>query len=214
MGIIAAQSIGEPGTQLTMRTFHTGGIAGAQEDITQGLPRVEELFEARTPKEKAVVSEIDGAIEVETEESGARKIRVVKRQFVTDEYEPQKGAELLVAEGDMVTRDQVIGRITAKNGEATEIHARTAGMVRIGGKGKNVRISITSEESEQREYPIPAATNITVGQGERVRGGQQLTDGPDRSAGCAAHPGSRGGASVPREGSAEGLPLDRCVYQR
>ena len=66
MGIIAAQSIGEPGTQLTMRTFHTGGIAGAQEDITQGLPRVEELFEARTPKEKAIVSEIDGAIEVET----------------------------------------------------------------------------------------------------------------------------------------------------
>ncbi len=62
VGIIAAESIGEPGTQLTMRTFHTGGIAG--EDITQGLPRVEELFEAREPKDKAVVAEIDGEVEI------------------------------------------------------------------------------------------------------------------------------------------------------
>ena len=64
VGIIAAQSIGEPGTQLTMRTFHTGGIAGAQGDITQGLPRVEELFEARVPKDKAEISEIDGVVEI------------------------------------------------------------------------------------------------------------------------------------------------------
>ena len=63
MGIIAAQSIGEPGTQLTLRTFHTGGVAGA-EDITQGLPRVEELFEARTPKGEAVISEIGGIVDV------------------------------------------------------------------------------------------------------------------------------------------------------
>ena len=62
VGIIAAQSIGEPGTQLTMRTFHTGGVAG--EDITQGLPRVEELFEARIPKGQAIMSEIDGVAEV------------------------------------------------------------------------------------------------------------------------------------------------------
>jgi DNA-directed RNA polymerase subunit beta' len=63
VGIIAAQSIGEPGTQLTLRTFHTGGVAGA-EDITQGLPRVEELFEARTPKGEAVISEIGGVVDV------------------------------------------------------------------------------------------------------------------------------------------------------
>ena len=62
VGIIAAQSIGEPGTQLTMRTFHTGGVAG--EDITQGLPRVEELFEARIPKGQATMTEIDGTVEV------------------------------------------------------------------------------------------------------------------------------------------------------
>ena len=63
VGIIAAQSIGEPGTQLTLRTFHTGGVAGA-EDITQGLPRVEELFEARTPKGEAIIAEIDGMVDV------------------------------------------------------------------------------------------------------------------------------------------------------
>lgn len=63
VGIIAAQSIGEPGTQLTMRTFHTGGVAGG--DITQGLPRVEELFEARKPKGLAVISEIDGTVKIE-----------------------------------------------------------------------------------------------------------------------------------------------------
>ena len=60
VGIIAAQSIGEPGTQLTMRTFHTGGVAG--DDITQGLPRIQEIFEARNPKGQAVISEIDGTL--------------------------------------------------------------------------------------------------------------------------------------------------------
>src|SRR5438309_7458589 len=76
VGIIAAQSIGEPGTQLTMRTFHTGGVAGF--DITQGLPRVEELFEARRPKGQAVISELDGKAHV-TEAKGARKIVVSGR---------------------------------------------------------------------------------------------------------------------------------------
>src|SRR5438309_1760628 len=70
VGVIAAQSIGEPGTQLTMRTFHTGGVAGV--DITQGLPRVEELFEARIPKGKAIISEIDGELEIIRQE-GSRK---------------------------------------------------------------------------------------------------------------------------------------------
>lgn len=65
VGIIAAQSIGEPGTQLTMRTFHTGGVA-SNEDITQGLPRVEELFEARKPKRYAIIAEIGGTVQIET----------------------------------------------------------------------------------------------------------------------------------------------------
>ena len=72
---MAAQSIGEPGTQLTMRTFHTGGIASG-EDITQGLPRVEELFEARKPKGQAIISEIDGIVKI-TEDQKHKKIIVV-----------------------------------------------------------------------------------------------------------------------------------------
>jgi DNA-directed RNA polymerase subunit beta' len=81
VGIIAAQSIGEPGTQLTMRTFHSGGIANAQGDITQGLPRVEELFEVRTPKQRAVISEIDGTVEVDRDEAtGAHRVHVISRE--------------------------------------------------------------------------------------------------------------------------------------
>src|SRR5205085_11126626 len=70
VGIIAAQSIGEPGTQLTMRTFHTGGVAGA--DITHGLPRVVEIFEARQPKGAAILSEVGGRVEVEQTERGPK----------------------------------------------------------------------------------------------------------------------------------------------
>jgi len=76
VGIMAAQSIGEPGTQLTMRTFHTGGIANSGEDITQGLPRVEELFEARKPKGEAIISDIDGVVRIETGSKGMREIIV------------------------------------------------------------------------------------------------------------------------------------------
>ena len=79
VGIIAAQSIGEPGTQLTMRTFHTGGIAGL--DITSGLPRVEELFEARVPKGAAILADIDGVVEIESDEEG-RRLRMVSREGV------------------------------------------------------------------------------------------------------------------------------------
>jgi DNA-directed RNA polymerase subunit beta' len=81
VGIIAAQSIGEPGTQLTMRTFHSGGIANAQGDITLGLPRVEELFEVRAPTNRVVISEIDGVVEIEKEgATGAQRVHVASRE--------------------------------------------------------------------------------------------------------------------------------------
>ncbi len=81
VGVIAAQSIGEPGTQLTMRTFHSGGIANAQGDITLGLPRVEELFEVRAPKNRAVISEVDGVVEIERDEAtGLQRVRVTSRE--------------------------------------------------------------------------------------------------------------------------------------
>ena len=78
VGIIAAQSIGEPGTQLTMRTFHTGGVAGS-EDITQGLPRVEELFEARPPKGQSVITDIDGMVQIEREGEHAQGAHRLQR---------------------------------------------------------------------------------------------------------------------------------------
>ena len=99
VGIIAAQSIGEPGTQLTMRTFHTGGVAGG--DITQGLPRVEELFEARKPKGLAIISEIDGRVEIE--ESGNRKeITVVPAVGENQVYQIPYGSRIKVKNGQMV----------------------------------------------------------------------------------------------------------------
>jgi len=110
VGIIAAQSIGEPGTQLTMRTFHTGGVAG--EDITHGLPRVVELFEARKPKGEAVITELAGTAEIEDDED--KKVR---------------------------------------------------------------RITITSEDGEQVQYPVSLRSRLAVTDGEQVEVGQQLTEG-------------------------------------
>ncbi|WP_296645878.1 DNA-directed RNA polymerase subunit beta' [Romboutsia sp. 13368] len=99
VGIIAAQSIGEPGTQLTMRTFHTGGVAGG--DITQGLPRVEELFEARKPKGLAIITEITGRVEID--ETGKRKeINIVPENGETEVYAIPYGSRIRVKHGQMV----------------------------------------------------------------------------------------------------------------
>lgn len=99
VGIIAAQSIGEPGTQLTMRTFHTGGVAG--EDITQGLPRVEELFEARKPKGLAIVSEIGGKVKM-VESKKKREMVITAEDGETVSYLIPYGSRLRVREGDSV----------------------------------------------------------------------------------------------------------------
>jgi len=99
VGIIAAQSIGEPGTQLTMRTFHTGGVAG--DDITQGLPRVEELFEARRPKGQAIVAEADGHVELR-EVKGRREIEVTTDENDKSVYQVPYGARLKVHDGDRI----------------------------------------------------------------------------------------------------------------
>ena len=99
VGIIAAQSIGEPGTQLTMRTFHTGGVAG--DDITQGLPRVEELFEARKPKGQSLISEITGKVEFR-EARSRREVRVYSPHGEIRNYTVPYGARLKVKDGDTV----------------------------------------------------------------------------------------------------------------
>ncbi len=106
VGIMAAQSIGEPGTQLTMRTFHTGGVAGS--DITQGLPRVQELFEARNPKGEALISEISGKV-TDIEPKGECYLVTVDSGLEVKEYMTPYGARLRVKKGDMVKNG---GKIT------------------------------------------------------------------------------------------------------
>ncbi|MFL1676699.1 DNA-directed RNA polymerase subunit beta' [Paenibacillus dendritiformis] len=96
VGIIAAQSIGEPGTQLTMRTFHTGGVAG--DDITQGLPRIQELFEARNPKGQAIISEIDGVVKEIREAKDRREVEV-QGEAETKVYSVTYGSRIRVTEG-------------------------------------------------------------------------------------------------------------------
>ncbi|HLJ80815.1 MAG TPA: DNA-directed RNA polymerase subunit beta', partial [Ktedonobacterales bacterium] len=165
------------GTQLTMRTFHTGGIAGAAEDITQGLPRVEELFESRVPKDKAIVSELDGVVEILEEETGARKVKVVAVDTIVDEYPLPKKSEVLVRDGDTVSAGDVIARMPKEAGatdESREVRARGAGEAQVSKGG---RLSVRSEERDEREYPLPAAANLVVSSGDQVHAGQPLTTG-------------------------------------
>lgn len=110
VGIIAGQSVGEPGTQLTMRTFHSGGIAGAQGDITRGLPRVEELFEARVPRNPALLAETDGLVQITQSKDRSQHIRIVSsegEQVLLSgkkaEYTLPWGRKLLVTAGQIVT---------------------------------------------------------------------------------------------------------------
>jgi DNA-directed RNA polymerase subunit beta' len=124
VGIIAAQSIGEPGTQLTMRTFHTGGVAGA--DITHGLPRVVEIFEARNPKGAAVLAEIAGRVTIEDSERGP-KVIITPDNAEEDEKEYQlpRRTRLLVRKGDVVAPGDPLNDGSIAPAEMLELHAKT-----------------------------------------------------------------------------------------
>ena len=177
VGIIAAQSIGEPGTQLTMRTFHTGGIAGS--DITSGLPRVNELFEARVPKGEAVLSEIDGTAMV-NETTEGRIVEVVNTETYTDEYVMPEGSSLTVGDGDLVSIGDTLAALEIdEESEETalmpnDILARVSGMVHIDGDV----LSISWTDEDKREYQIPAASTLIVSSGAKVSAGDPLTAGP------------------------------------
>ncbi len=178
VGIIAAQSIGEPGTQLTMRTFHTGGVASAaQTDITSGLPRVEELFEARSPKGEAIISEIDGVVEV-VQENERRIVRVSNVDSLVEDYDIPAGAEARVADGDHVSSGAILAGPPADASESKavieQLMTRIPGVVRRTSAG---RIQVIYEEREEREYAIPAAARLTVENGQYVTAGSQITDG-------------------------------------
>jgi len=188
VGIIAAQSIGEPGTQLTLRTFHTGGVAGL--DITSGLPRVEELFEARAPKGQAIISEINGLVDVIQNEEG-RRIKVTSSEVFQDEYSLPAGWQVMVDNGQWVDTGAVLvtpaPKAKAKAKTKTKTKAKSVALsaktqptlARIAGKVtiKNKRLFISYEEKEEREYAVPTTSSIRVQTGNQVKAGQRLTDG-------------------------------------
>ena len=173
VGIIAAQSIGEPGTQLTMRTFHTGGVAGGM-DITAGLPRVEELFEARIPKGKAEISHIDGIVEIIRSDTGT-KVKVVSTEVYDTPLALPKGAEMLAAAGDSVEANQVLARFTEADSETpTDVASPVKGFLVKGDDGLSVR----AEDVVEREYTIPHNAKLLVENGQEIRAGDGITDGP------------------------------------
>lgn len=202
VGVMAAQSIGEPGTQLTMRTFHTGGVAGV-DDITQGLPRVEEVFEARSPKRKAIIADVSGKASIEIgervieDETGKvivnnSQIKVLKIAYKgtnTDRY----------AFSDAVKVAKTQNKEEGKKNKATEkepvilvedgqeikkghdlfkvfgqtIQAEKGGVVKLGKKSVKVQV----DSDKVKEYVIPKGVAILVNDGDNIERGDQLTDG-------------------------------------
>ncbi|MCX7854888.1 MAG: DNA-directed RNA polymerase subunit beta' [Anaerolineae bacterium] len=172
VGIIAAQSIGEPGTQLTLRTFHTGGVA-AGGDITTGLPRVEELFEARKhPKGEAEISDIDGIVHI-VREDGRRRVIVSKSETHTDEYPVPEGWTILVSDGDTINAGEPIARQGTEEEPGEQVLARHRGTVHLDGR----RVRVTYERRDEREYEIPPAVRLLVAEGQYIKAGTQLAEG-------------------------------------
>ncbi len=168
VGIIAAQSIGEPGTQLTLRTFHTGGVA-AGGDITVGLPRVEELFEARKkPKGEAPLAEIGGVVHI-VRSDDQRRILIVDSETQRIKTEIKSGWKILVEDGDEVKAGDVI----ATWRDDKEIKAEKGGTVTL----KDRKITIVHERREEREYDIPTTGRLLVEEGQRIEPGIQLIEG-------------------------------------
>lgn len=184
VGIMAAQSIGEPGTQLTMRTFHTGGVAG--KDITQGLPRVEELFEARNPKQKAIMSEVSGKVKVESasreivqagtgkqifdSRPGQKTVAITYEGVEEELLAYGKGGEVVVKDGDKVKE----GAVLARKSNGKEVLATGSGVVALNKPGA---VTLIREQTKVREYIIPPGFTLYVKDGDEVVAGDALTDG-------------------------------------
>jgi DNA-directed RNA polymerase subunit beta' len=168
VGIVAAQSIGEPGTQLTLRTFHTGGVAHGG-DITVGLPRVEELFEARKkPKGEAPISEIGGVVHI-SRMDGQRTINVVDSEVERFEYEVKRGWKVLVHDEDQVNAGDQI----ASWRDDKFIVAEKGGRVVLGDR----LIVVVHEKCDEREYQVPTTGRLLVEEGQRIEPGTQLIEG-------------------------------------
>ncbi len=173
VGIVAAQSIGEPGTQLTLRTFHTGGVASASSDITTGLPRVEELFEARKmPKGESVVAEIDGVVHILQSDKYAdlREVQVEHTEMVHDEYSIPEDWKFMVDDEQVVKAAEVLA-----SREKATIVAQHPGKIAVDKKEH--KITVSYEQGEEKTSEIPTTARLLVKEGDHVEAGQPLTEG-------------------------------------
>jgi DNA-directed RNA polymerase subunit beta' len=172
VGIVAAQSIGEPGTQLTLRTFHTGGTAEARGDITSGLPRVEELFEARKkPKGEAVITDIAGIVRL-TKREGIRIATVIDSEVFNEQHKIPAGWKVLVEEEQAIREGDVL---VESADQSEKIIAKMSGTVHLEGKS----IYLRYERRQEVEYDIPSNARLVpeVYDGATVYAGMQLTEG-------------------------------------
>ena len=184
VGIIAAQSIGEPGTQLTMRTFHTGGVAG--QDITSGLPRVEELFEARVPKGSAILSDIDGIVSVAEDVQGGRRVKITSREEYREDYYLPLDSEVHVKDGEEVEAGKILAlpkgmELPKKRGRKKAVTPEEAVVANVGGTVEiqpSGGLSITWADTEEREHLVAVSALLLVKDGDEVKAGAALTAGP------------------------------------
>ncbi len=168
VGVIAAQSIGEPGTQLTLRTFHTGGVAGAS-DITQGLPRVEELLEARKkPKAEAIMADISGVVHIEKLEDGKRRLYVTNTQLQRDTYNVPGNWSIRVKDGEEIKDKAII----ASRGDQV-LRATNGGRVVREG----LTVHVVRELKDEVEYDLSLSARLLVSEGQHVNAGDPLTEG-------------------------------------
>jgi len=170
VGIVAAQSIGEPGTQLTLRSFHSGGVAGGA-DITQGLPRVDELLEVGSPKRRAILAPVGGVVRV--------RPTVVT---VTSPAGDVTAVELDPTLALVVTEDAVVAAGDARaagDDAAAAPPAPIGGIVSVDAPGDTIAIVIERTHGDDREVAVPATSRLRVRTGDRVEAGDWLTDGAE-----------------------------------
>jgi DNA-directed RNA polymerase subunit beta' len=166
VGVIAAQSVGEPGTQLTLRTFHAGGVAGG--DITQGLPRVEELFEARSPKGQAFMTEVTGLVDVW--EDGKKYVIQVTPEAGHVERIPLEGRTVTVKAGSSVKVGDVLA--TAE-GEAKPLVAPFDGVMEVAED----TLVLAANAGSPVRYEVPGTSQLVVSAGDNIEAGDRLTIG-------------------------------------
>ena len=168
VGIIAAQAIGEPGTQLTMKTFHMGGVAQTGGDITAGLPRVEELFEARSPKTPAIMAELEGTVIVK--ENGEEVVlTVTSKEPQKQELKVPANYTISVQDGDSVQARDILATST----ERPVLRASISGVAKVS----QGMITISAREKVEQEYTVPSVMGLKVQNGDSVKKGQPMTEG-------------------------------------